>query len=197
LRSKNIQPPACQGEVRVKMTLKVEKKFEGTVRRARASDADLLTELGKQTFYEAFCEVTAPDDMAAHLKSSFKKRIIENQIKDERSLFVIAEMDSFPAGYAYSYPTTPPDCIKSEAAIQLVRLYLRKQYYGRSVGDALMQTSIDESRGRGYRRIWLSSWELNHRANAFYKRWQFEIAGRQKFTVGSDIQNDFILCRKI
>jgi ribosomal protein S18 acetylase RimI-like enzyme len=179
------------------MPAKVEKKFKGTVRQARTEDADLLTELGKQTFYEAFCEVTAPDDMAAHLKSRFKKRIIETQIRDERSLFFIAEMDSFPAGYVYSYPTTPPDCIKPEAAIQLVRLYLRKQYYGRSVGDALMQTSIDESRCRGYRRIWLSSWELNHRANAFYKRWQFEAVGRQKFTVGSDIQNDVILCRKI
>jgi diamine N-acetyltransferase len=179
------------------MPIKVEKKIQGTIRPATASDADLLTELGRQAFYEAFCEVTAPDDMAEHLNSSFKRAIIENQITDERSLFFIAEIDSLPAGYAYSFPTTPPDCIKPEAAIQLVRLYLRKQYYGRSVGDALMQSSIDEARCRGYRRIWLSSWECNHRANAFYNRWQFERVGRQKFIVGNDIQDDFILSRSI
>jgi diamine N-acetyltransferase len=173
------------------------KKFDGTVRPATASDADLLTELGKQTFYEAFGEVTSPDDMAAHLKSSFNRATIENQIKDERSLFFIAEMDSLSAGYVYSYPNSTPSCIKANPAIQLVRLYLRKQYYGRAVGDALMQISIDQSRSRGYQSIWLSSWELNHRANAFYKRWQFKAVGRQKFTVGSDIQNDFILSRKI
>ena len=174
-----------------------EKKFDGTVRPATASDADLLTEFGIKAFKEAFSEVTAPDDMAAYLKSAFNRTQIQNQIKDERSLFFIAEMGSEPAGYAYSYPSNTPDCIKEKRAIQLVRLYLRKQYYGRAVGDALMQISIDQSRSRGYQSIWLSSWELNHRANAFYKRWQFKAVGRQKFTVGSDIQNDFILSRKL
>ena len=174
-----------------------EKQFAGTVRPATASDADLITELGKQTFYEAFSGMTAPDDMAAHLKSSYNRTAIEDRLKDERSLFFVAEMDSLAAGYVYAYPNRTPDCIKDTAAIQLVRLYVRKKYYGRAVGDALMQTSIDQSRSRGYQTIWLSSWELNHRANAFYKRWQFKAVGRQKFIVGSDIQNDFILSRKL
>ena len=179
------------------MSRQFEKEFKGTVRQAMSSDDASLTELGKQAFYEAFSEVTAPDDMTAYIESTFTKTQIRNQIEDERSLFFIAEMDSAPAGYAYSYPTIAPDCIKASMAIQLVRLYLRKQYYGRMVGDALMQTTIDRSRSCGYQSIWLSSWELNHRANAFYKRWQFEVVGRQKFTVGSDIQNDYILSRKI
>jgi ribosomal protein S18 acetylase RimI-like enzyme len=179
------------------MSLQFEKEFKGTVRQARSSDVDLLTELGKQAFYEAFSEVTAPEDMAAYIKSTFSEPQIRIQIEDDRSLFFIAEMDAVPAGYAYSYPSSTPDCIKAEAAIQLVRLYLRKQYYGRSVGDALMHHSIDHSRSRGYHRIWLSSWELNDRANAFYKKWQFKVVGRQKFTVGKDIQNDYILSRKI
>ena len=179
------------------MSRQNDKKFIGSIREATASDADLLTELGKQAFYEAFSEVTAPDDMKAYLKTTFNKAEIENRIQDERSLCLIAEMYSVPVGYAYSYPTVTPDCIKDKAAIQLVRLYLRKKFYGRMVGDALMQTSIDQSRSRGYQSIWLSSWELNDRANAFYKRWGFKVVGRQKFTVGGDIQNDYILSRKI
>jgi diamine N-acetyltransferase len=184
-------------ETSLNMPRKVEKKFDGTVRTATASDADLLTEFGIKAFKEAFSELTAPDDMAAYLKSAFNKTQIQNQIEDDRSLFFIAEIDSVPAGYAYSYPNSTPSCIKDNPAIQLVRLYLRKQYYGRAVGDALMQISIDQSRSSGYRSIWLSSWELNHRANAFYKRWQFKEIGRQKFIVGSDIQDDFILSREI
>jgi len=179
------------------LSRKIGKKFQGSVRQATVSDADLLAELGRQSFYEAFCDVTAPNDMATYLNSNFKKAQIEEQIKDPRALYYIAEMDFLPAGYVYSYPTTPPDCIKAGDAIQLVRLYLRKQHYGRAAGDALMQTTLDQSRSRGYQSIWLSSWELNHRANAFYKRWQFKIVGSQKFAVGSDIQNDFILSRKI
>jgi len=179
------------------MSRKIEKKFQGRVRQATASDAALLAELGRQAFDEAFADVTAPNDMAAYLNSNFNKARIEEQIKDARALYYLAEMGFFPAGYVYSYPTTPPDCIRAGNAIQLVRLYLRKQYYGKAVGDALMQTTLDQSRSRGYQSIWLSSWELNHRANAFYKKWQFEIVGSQKFIVGSDVQDDFILSREI
>jgi len=60
------------------------------------------------------------------------------------------------------------------------------------VGNILMQTCLDASYARGYRSVWLSSWELNGRANAFYKRWHFKVIGRQKFRVGSDVQNDHI-----
>jgi ribosomal protein S18 acetylase RimI-like enzyme len=60
-----------------------------------------------------------------------------------------------------------------------------------------MQTCIEQSRSRGYKTIWLSSWELNDRANAFYKKWGFKVVGSQKFTVGSDVQNDFILSREL
>jgi len=179
------------------MSGKIWNKFQGTVRQATASDAVRLAELGRQAFYEAFSDVTAANDMTAYLNSNFKQTRIAEQIKDARALYYIAEMDCFPAGYVYSYPTIPPGCIKAGHAIQLVRLYLRKRYYGRAVGDALMQTTLDQARSRGYRSIWLSSWELNHRANAFYKRWQFKIVGSQKFTVGSDVQNDFILSRLI
>ena len=184
-------------EASSKMDGNVGKVFRGSVRQATASDADLLAELGRKSFYEAFCKMTAPEDMAAYLQSAFSKASIIDQIKDERSIFLIADVDDMEAGYAYAYPTAAPDCIRDTDAIQLVKLYLRKKYYGRAVGDALMQTVIDRSRSDGYQSIWLSSWELNHRANAFYKKWHFEVVGRQKFTVGSDIQNDYILSRKI
>jgi ribosomal protein S18 acetylase RimI-like enzyme len=180
-----------------KMSPKAGKAFGGRVRKALPMDVDLLIMLGKRCFYEAFNEVTAPDDMEAYITSTFQKSEIENQLIDDRSLIYIAEIGSDPAGYAYSYPAITPDCIKDNAAIQLVRLYLRKRYNGRGVGDALMQTSIEESRSRGYLTVWLSSWELNDRANAFYRKWGFKVVGRQKFTVGSDIQNDYILSRKI
>lgn len=116
---------------------------------------------------------------------------------DDRSLIFIADIDSDPAGYVYSYPAITPQCVSDKTAIKLERLYLRRRYYGRAVGDALMQITIEESRSRGYQSVWLSTWELNDRANAFYKKWDFQAVGNQSFTVGSDIQNDFILSRNI
>jgi ribosomal protein S18 acetylase RimI-like enzyme len=162
------------------------------IRKADRQDAELLVELGKRAFYEAFAEQTAPADMAAHLQTAFSYDEIKTQLKDKDSLFLIIFLQADPVGYAYLYPTRPPGCIKDPGAIQLIRFYLLKKCYGIGAGNALMQTCLDESRARSYRSVWLSSWELNGRANAFYKRWHFKVVGRQKFVVGSDIQNDHI-----
>ena len=40
---------------------------EISIRNAGPADLDLLVELGKLSFYEAFSEETAPGDMAEHL----------------------------------------------------------------------------------------------------------------------------------
>jgi len=179
------------------MSKRSEKKIGIALRKALPGDVELLIALGTRCFYEAFHEVTAPDDMEAYIAATFNKSAIKHQIRDVRSLVFIADVDAAPAGYAYSHPAVPPECVKDKAAIKLERLYLRKRYYGCAVGDALMRISLAESRSHGYQSIWLSSWELNDRANAFYKKWGFTVVGHQKFTVGRDIQSDFILGRKI
>jgi ribosomal protein S18 acetylase RimI-like enzyme len=162
------------------------------IREANRQDAELLVELGKRAFYEAFAEKTASEDMTAYLQTTFSIEETKTQLNDKDSLYLIIEHQADSVGYAYLCPTRPPECIKDPKAIQLIRFYLLKKCYGLGVGNTLMQTCLDESYARGYRSVWLSSWELNGRANAFYKRWHFKVIGRQKFVVGSDVQNDHI-----
>jgi len=170
---------------------------EFTIRIAEPVDAVLLADLGRSSFYEAFAEETAPEDMAEHLLRAFKIENITEQLKNDQSLFIIIEISSVAAGYAYLHPEDPPDCVKTPNPVQLKRFYLGKDYYGRNVGNTLMKACLEFARSRGFQSVWLSTWEFNHRASAFYKKWEFEIAGRAKFTVGSDIQNDNIFLRSI
>ena len=179
------------------MPKKIPQSSEINIRIAGPSDADLLIELGRTSFYEAFAEETSPEDMAEHLKTAFKIEDITEQLQSEQSLFIIIESGSVAAGYAHLYHADPPRCVNTVSPIQLVRFYLRRQYYGRNLGNALMKACLEKARSKGFESVWLSTWEMNHRANAFYKRWDFEIIGRAKFKVGSDIQNDFIFARTI
>lgn len=167
------------------------------MRKADRQDAALLAELGKRAFHEAFAGQTAPEDMATYLQSTFPIDKIKRELNNKDSQYLIAELQTDPVGYAYLDPTQPPGCIEDPNAIQLTRFYLLKKCYGLGVGNSLMQACLNESSARGHRTVWLSSWELNGRANAFYKRWHFKVAGRQKFVVGSDVQNDFILRRDL
>ena len=167
------------------------------IRNATIADADLLLELGRASFYEAFAEETNPDDMAEHLRTAFQMEDIKAQLNNDKSLFIIIEVHATAAGYAYLQPEDPPDCVKTPNPVQLVRFYLRKDYYGRDVGNTLMKACLGMAASNGFESVWLSTWELNHRANAFYKKWDFEVVGGAKFKVGGDIQNDFIFARKI
>ena len=179
------------------MEKKSTQPSEIAIRIAEPVDAELLVDLGRSSFYEAFAEETAPQDMAEHLRRAFKIEDITEQLKNDQSLFIIIEISSEAAGYAYLHPGDPPDCVITPYPVQLSRFYLRKDYYGRNVGNTLMKACLDFARSRGFQSVWLSTWEFNHRASAFYKKWAFEIAGRAKFTVGSDIQNDNIFLRSI
>ena len=168
-----------------------------SIRHAGPMDADLLVEIGRTMFYEAFSEQTDPQDMENHLQNAFKVDEIRRQLNDDQTYFLLMEADSKVAGYAYLAAAPSPASVKDPNPIQLVRFYLGKDYYGRNVGNSLMKACLETARSRGFKAVWLSSWELNHRANAFYKKWEFEIVGRAKFKVGSDIQNDFIFVRSI
>jgi ribosomal protein S18 acetylase RimI-like enzyme len=60
-----------------------------------------------------------------------------------------------------------------------------------------METCLKIARRTGYATIWLSSWKINDRANAFYRKWQFREVGEKTFVVGSDVQDDYILARSL
>jgi ribosomal protein S18 acetylase RimI-like enzyme len=167
------------------------------IRKANQQDAELLAELGKRAFYEAFSGQTAPQDMEAYLRSTFSINKIQTELDEQDSWYLIADLHDDPAGYAYLSKVQPPACIDDPDAIQLTRLYLLRKCYGLGVGNALMCACLEESRARGFQTVWLSSWELNGRANAFYDRWNFKAVGRQKFMVGSDVQNDLIFRRNL
>jgi ribosomal protein S18 acetylase RimI-like enzyme len=171
--------------------------FNLNIRKAELSDAELLVKLGRQSFHEAFATQTEPQDMEVHLRTAFNINAINTELKNDHSLFIIVETETSPVGYAYLHPKIPPDCMTYADPIQLERFYLLKNYYGQGVGNALMKACLKEAKALGYRSVWLSSWELNDRANSFYKKWQFKIVGRQRFAVGNDVQNDYVFSRRL
>jgi GNAT superfamily N-acetyltransferase len=168
-----------------------------TIRLATSSDASLLAGLGAQAFCDAFAADLPEDDVDEYLATSFTPERLVAQIADRLTLFLVVESDGEAVGYACLNSAEPPSCVNGSAPVQLERLYLLKPWYGRGVGSLLMRACLSEARRRGYRTMWLSSWEENSRANAFYGKWGFEPVGNQEFLVGHDIQSDVILMRGV
>ena len=172
-------------------------KVHVSIRPANPDDAALLAELGARTFQETFAADNTTEDMAAYLASNFSVAQQTAELVHPASTFLIAEVDGVAAGYAKLHASEPPNGIEGVKPIELVRLYVSREWLGRGAGEALMRACLDEARRAGHETIWLGVWERNARAQAFYHKWDFRTVGEHMFQLGSDEQRDLLMERAL
>ena len=168
-----------------------------TIRQATVDDARLLAELGARTFSETFAADNSPADMAAYLGSAFSEAQQAAELSDPDSTFLIAETNGVAVGYAMLRSGSVLDSVTDDKPIELVRLYVSREHLGRGIGAALMRVCIDEASRHGHRTLWLGVWEHNHRAQAFYRKWDFHEVGTHIFQLGEDAQTDILMERSV
>ena len=168
-----------------------------TVRRGTVADAALLSELGARTFSETFAADNTPEDLAAYVATSFTVAQQTAELEDPASIFLIAEVNGNAAGYAHLHGGKPEQGVEGPNPVELVRIYVSRDWLGRGAGQELMRACLDEARQAGYQTIWLGVWERNERAQAFYRKWNFRTVGEHMFRLGSDLQRDFLMQRAL
>lgn len=168
-----------------------------TIRRGTREDAALLSELGARTFSDTFAVDNTEEDMADYVAKAFSVAQQTAELEDPAAIFLIAELDGRPAGYAKLREGEPEKGIEGAKPIELVRLYAAREWLGRGVGAQLMRACIEEARQAGHETIWLGVWERNLRAQAFYRKWNFRAVGEHMFRLGSDLQRDIMMERSL
>jgi ribosomal protein S18 acetylase RimI-like enzyme len=166
-------------------------------RAARLDDAALLTELGASTFTETFESANTPDDFAMYMRSAFSEAIQREELADPDSTVFFAERGGETLGYVMLRERRPPASVGLADALEIARLYARRSALGSGVGAALMQRALSEAAGRGKDAVWLGVWDRNERAIRFYESWGFHRSGTQPFLLGTDLQTDLVMVRRI
>jgi ribosomal protein S18 acetylase RimI-like enzyme len=169
------------------------------IRQAVLEDAELLTDLAYTTFWDAFHDhpKNAPHDLEAYMREAFSVEQIASELSDEKSLFLVAEIDGQLAGYAkLIFESTEPEII-AEWPVELSRLYSHQKYLGQGVGQTLMNACFARAKEAGRDIIWLGVWEYNPRAQRFYEKNGFRYVGKHTFLLGSDPQTDLLMQKEI
>jgi diamine N-acetyltransferase len=172
-----------QGEIIIRMNIRY-----GTI-----DDAEMLSELGAKTFFDTFAKDNTPENMAAHLEKSFSPEIQLAELSYPDNIFLVAEDDVKPIGYAQLILNSQEEFLSGTSPLEIRRIYASQEYLGKGVGKELMQAAIREAKQRGCDSIWLGVWEKNPRAIKFYKQWGFKEVGTHIFNVGDDPQRDFVM----
>jgi len=166
-----------------------------TIRIVVEKNAALLSTLAYKTFDQAFRKLNNQKDFDAYVSHAFSLDTISAEVMDSRAEFFVAFKRDEPVGYFKLYAGPAPECVTPRPSIELARLYALKNQWGQGVAKIMMEKALALSHGRGFSAIWLSSWKKNHRGNAFYGKWGFDVIGDQTFTIGRDVQKDFVMSR--
>jgi diamine N-acetyltransferase len=163
------------------------------IRRGVLEDAPALAELAARTFADAFAADNRPEDLQAHLESSYGVVQQSQELSDPNEITLLAFADDALIAFAQVRRKVPPACVTQAQAIEVHRFYVDRRVHGKGVAQALMSAVKSVAKDFDAQHLWLSAWERNPRAVAFYAKMGFEIVGSADFVVGSDVQTDHIM----
>ncbi|MEO8649316.1 MAG: GNAT family N-acetyltransferase [Acidobacteriota bacterium] len=166
-----------------------------SIREAIPTDAKLLADLAYTTFWDAFAHhpKNAPDDLNHYMRQAFNLEQITAELADDKNIFLIAEFENEPAGYAKIIIENIESGITAERPIELNRLYSHQKYLGHGVGQMLMDACLERAKQKDCDVMWLGVWEFNPRAQRFYEKNGFRLVGQHVFQLGSDPQTDLLM----
>lgn len=131
------------------------------------------------------------------MRQAFSLEQIAAELADDRSIFLIAEIESKPAGYAKLIVDSTEEGITATRPIELSRLYSHQEFLGKGVGQNLMDACFEYAKTNSHDVIWLGVWEYNPRAQAFYTKNGFRKVGKHTFLLGSDPQTDLLMQKEL
>ncbi len=168
-----------------------------TVRVAGKEDAELIADMSRITFYDAFAKDNTKEDIELFMNQQFTKAALMKEVEEEDGLFLLAYAGNEPCGYARMRFNSKEQIMATENAVEIARIYALSSAIGKGVGSALMQYCIVKAKELNKSNIWLGVWEKNERAIAFYERWGFEKFNEHSFLLGTDLQTDWLMKRKL
>ena len=162
------------------------------LRRIIAADAKLLSNIARQTFFDAFTGTCTDADMGGFLEEYFNVARLSKEISDENNLYFFAEHDGTPVAYIQfmeDYSGLP--LMKKWKALELKRIYVLKEFHGKKIAQQLMDFTLSYAKEYAYEVVWLGVWEHNGRAQQFYKKYGFVDSGHtHDFPIGNTPQTD-------
>ena len=160
-------------------------------------DLEVLSQLSRQTFIEAFAEANEPEPFQAYLDQAFSEETLQVELGDPSSQFFFALEGKTPIGYLKLVRDKQPSGIPLGKALEIQRIYVRESHLGRRVGKRLMEKALEEAQRLEVNTVWLGVWEHNPKAIGFYEKWGFEVFSSQSFQMGSEIQNDLLMRKEL
>ena len=149
--------------------------------------------IGKQTFAEAFSSNNSAENIAAYLSSEFSIEKLSIQLSDQDCAFYFALFEDNIIGYLKTNFGHSQTETNHNNSLEIERIYVLKEFYGKNVGQLLLEKAIEISKEKEVDYVWLGVWEKNPRAIRFYQKNGFIAFDKHSFILGDEEQIDILM----
>jgi diamine N-acetyltransferase len=143
---------------------------ELTYRVASAPDAITISALSIQVFLDTYATEGIRPDLALEAHAEYSVDAFAQRLAQPHRRFMLAEKGDGLLGFAEVLLTSVPSPAQGFAGAELVRLYVQPAAQRMGVGRALLARAEQLVRAENTACVWLTAWEGNDNARAFYAR---------------------------
>lgn len=167
--------------------------MERKIRKCEVSQLEVLTEMARETFTEAFASMNDPQDFQDYLNKAFNPDQMRKEMLTSGSEFRLLYENDILTGYFKTNLDNAQSDLKDPQAMELERIYVLSQYQGWGHGAFMLDSA--KKLALSYRKsyIWLGVWKENPEAVRFYESHGFRIFGEHPYYIGKDRQMDWLM----
>jgi diamine N-acetyltransferase len=168
-----------------------------TIRPANLADAADLAAFGRQTFFDTFGHLYPPEDATFFSDQRFSLERTRADITEPGRYIQLAYQGDMLVGFLDCGDLGLPVPAPNPTGLELYRLYLDNNAKGTGLAQTLMDMAIDWAKTRQASSLYLGVYCDNARAQAFYRKYGFEIIASYQFKVGNTLDDERIMELKL
>ncbi|EHB50247.1 GCN5-related N-acetyltransferase [Mycolicibacterium rhodesiae JS60] len=169
---------------------------------AAATDLDELADVAAATFPLACPPTSPPGEIAAFIAANLSRGRFADYLADPSRTVLTARDGGQLVGYAILIDGLGQDAdvaraVTMQPAVELSKIYVLSDSHGSGASAALMAAAVDRAAIAGACCLWLGVNQKNERAQRFYAKHGFTIAGTKTFPMGTHTEHDYVLVRPL
>ncbi len=170
---------------------------------AQTGDATELAAVAARTFPLACPPAATIENIAAFIDAHLSAERFTEYLTDPDRAVIAAYDDGRIVGYCMLIRGIPGDDADVQRAVtlapsmELSKMYVLPDNHGAGIAAMLMQAAVDHAANMAVKSMWLGVNQQNRRAQRFYAKHDFTIQGTKTFHLGSAVENDYVMVRRI
>lgn len=153
--------------------------------------------LATQVFLDTYATGGVRPDLAREAFCEYSEQAFSRRFAETGRQFVIASLADAVVGFAEVLCFSCVSPVAGLSGAELVRLYVQPRFQRTGVGRALLQEAERLARLSSLHSLWLTAWDGNLSALAFYAPMGYADVGATTYSFGGNTYGNRVLAKEV